>query len=152
MSFSSSRLLYIESFLHTILKCSFTMHYTSSLRKAECCKCLASSTLVLHMLSLAPSHSLCVCVCVYLAAKVSTKHNAIKLLFIFVFVPSHHPSTEFNWRRYCVFFSLFPSLSHPPSLSVASRSSWLLLFSFVSKSHLCFIYETIHQNSIRGVV
>lgn len=117
--------------LFSILKCSFTMHYTSSLRKAECFKFLA-------LFSLFPNS--------LMKSVHQTKHIAIKLLFIFVFVSFHHTHPISATLHSSTFFSFSFYSSLSLSFELVFRCC---CFSFVSKSHLCFIYETIHQNSIR---
>lgn len=89
------------------------------------------------------------------------EHDAIKLLFIFVFISfQHHTSFSVSpmvaeemvccFRVYSFTLSHFRSL--PVSLIRLLFSFHFCCFSFVSKSHFSFIYKTIHQNSIKSVV
>lgn len=85
-----------------------------------------------------------------------TEHDAIKLLFIFVFISlQHHTSFShrqwLRWRGFVAFaFIRSHSLFHSPIRLLVSLH--FCCFSFVSKSHFSFIYKTIHQNSIKSVV
>lgn len=76
-----------------------------------------------------------------------TEHIAIKLLFIFVFASysSHRHRHPLCPQILTPFFSMC-------SLNALKFVAHCCCFSFVSKSHFCFIYETIHQNSIRSGV
>lgn len=67
----------------------------------------------------------------------------IYLRICFVFITPPPPSTLST--NFDSFFSMC-------SLNALKFVAHCCCFSFVSKSHLCFIYETIHQNSIRSGV
>lgn len=138
---------FLAQFLNVHLQCNILRHS----RKAECCIhswLIHALTFMLSPSFVSPNSSLARSLS-FLLPKCGPNQTQCLKIIIYLrirFIPSHHTlhlqfcSSSFSSTLF--FFVLFTHVHH----------HCCCCFSFVSKSHLCFIFETIHQNSIRRVV